>query len=42
MPPRSAKAYFAAGYAALGEGDFMPAKEAFDRSLELAQEVDVA
>ncbi len=34
-----AKAHFAAGYAALGEGDFMPAKEAFDRSLELAQEV---
>lgn len=34
-----AKAYFAAGYAALGEGDFAPAKEAFERSLELAREV---
>jgi non-specific serine/threonine protein kinase len=34
-----AKAYFASGYAALGEGDFVPAKEAFERSLELAQEV---
>ncbi len=33
-----AKAYFASGYAALGEGDFVPAKEAFERSLELAQE----
>ena len=33
-----AKAYFASGYAALGEGDFVPAKEAFERGLELAQE----
>ena len=34
VPPATlAKAYFAAGYAALGEGDFVPAKEAFDRSL---------
>ena len=33
-----AKAHFAAGYAALGEGDFVPAKKAFDRSLELARE----
>ena len=40
VPPGTlAKAYFAAGYAALGEGDFVPAKEAFERSLELAQEV---
>ena len=40
VPPGTlAKAYFAAGYAALGEGDFVPAKEAFDHSLELAQEV---
>ena len=40
VPPATlAKAHFAAGYAALGEGDFVPAKEAFDRSLELAQEV---
>jgi tetratricopeptide (TPR) repeat protein len=34
-----AKAHFASGYAALGEGDFVPAKEAFERSLELAREV---
>ena len=34
VPPGTlAKAYFAAGYAALGEGDFVPAKEAFERSL---------
>ena len=38
-PDTLAKAYFASGYAALGEGDFVPAKEAFERSLELAQEV---
>ena len=40
VPPGTlAKAHFAAGYAALGEGDFVPAKEAFERSLELAREV---
>ena len=38
-PGTLAKAHFASGYAALGEGDFVPAKEAFERSLELAQEV---
>ena len=38
-PATLAKAYFASGYAALGEGDFVPAKEAFERSLELAQEI---
>ena len=38
-PATLAKAHFAAGYAALGEGDFVPAKEAFERSLELAREV---
>jgi predicted ATPase/predicted Ser/Thr protein kinase len=37
-PATLAKAYFASGYAALGEGDFVPAKEAFERSLELAKE----
>jgi predicted ATPase len=38
-PGTLAKAYFASGYAALGEGDFVPAKDAFERSLELAREV---
>ena len=39
VPPSTlAKAYFASGYAALGEGDFAPAKDAFERGLALAQE----
>ena len=43
-PPRasprrcSAKAEFAAGYAALGQGDFPQAKPFFEQSLELARE----
>ena len=32
-PATLAKAYFAAGYAALGEGDFAEAKQAFEQSL---------
>jgi tetratricopeptide (TPR) repeat protein len=38
-PGALAKAHFAAGYAALGEGDFTDAQAAFDRSLALAREV---
>ena len=34
-----AKAHFAFGYAALGEGDFTDAQGSFERSLELAREV---
>ena len=37
-PAALAKAYFAAGYAALGEGDFTDAEAAFERSLALARE----
>src|SRR5687768_17295141 len=38
-PGTLTKAYFASGYAALGEGDFVPAGEAFERSLDLAREL---
>jgi predicted ATPase/tRNA A-37 threonylcarbamoyl transferase component Bud32 len=37
--PTLAKAQFAAGYAALCEGDLVPATEHFERSLELARSV---
>jgi non-specific serine/threonine protein kinase len=37
-PAILAKAYFAAGYTALGEGDFAAAKEDFERSLETADD----
>ena len=35
--PMLAKAHFAAGYAAVGEGDFLAARSDFERSLELAR-----
>jgi predicted ATPase/predicted Ser/Thr protein kinase len=39
VPPAVlAKAYFAAGYAALGQGDYAQAKPFFEESLELARE----
>ena len=37
-PATLAKAHFAAGYAAVGEGDFLAARSDFERSLELARE----
>jgi non-specific serine/threonine protein kinase len=37
-PATTAKAHFAAGYAALGEGDFAAAKQEFERSLEAADD----
>ena len=37
-PATLAKAHFAAGYAAVGEGDFLAARTDFERSLELARE----
>ena len=37
-PATLAKAHFAAGYAAVGEGDFVDARTDFERSLELARE----
>src|SRR5581483_5886365 len=37
-PAILAKAYFAAGYTALGEGDFAAAKADFERSLETADD----
>jgi non-specific serine/threonine protein kinase len=40
QPAVLAKAYFAVGFAALGQGDFPQAKPAFEQSLELAREAD--
>ncbi len=37
-PATLAKAHFAAGYAAVGEGDFLAARSDFERSLALARE----